>query len=76
MTLCAAAGDNEPDGPVTLLTRVETMLPLAGGAKLGFKHGSHVDFNRQVKNFKGYGDGKSIFQAMDIHTQVKLVASY
>lgn len=34
MTLYAAAGDNEPDGPVTLLTRVETMLPLAGGAKL------------------------------------------
>ena len=30
----AAAGDNEPDGPVTLLTKVETMLPLAAGAKL------------------------------------------
>ena len=28
------AGDNEPDGPVTLLTKVETMLPLAAGAKL------------------------------------------
>jgi hypothetical protein len=34
MALYTAAGDNEPDGPVTLLTRVETMLPLAGGAKL------------------------------------------
>jgi hypothetical protein len=34
MIPCTAAGDNEPDGPVTLLTRVETMLPLAGGAKL------------------------------------------
>ena len=34
MTLYTAAGDNEPDGPITLLTRVETMLPLARGAKL------------------------------------------
>ena len=28
------AGDNEPEGPVTALTRVETMLELAKGAKL------------------------------------------
>ena len=28
------AGDNDPEGPVTALTRVETMLQLAQGAKL------------------------------------------
>jgi len=28
------AGDNDPEGPVTALTRVETMLELAKGAKL------------------------------------------
>ena len=36
-----------------------TSLPLvlAGGNGLGIKHGSHVDFNQQVRQFKGYGDG-------------------
>ncbi len=36
-----------------------TSLPLvlAGGKSLGLKHGAHVDFNQQVKNFRGYGDG-------------------
>jgi len=27
---------------------------LAGGAKLGLKHGRHVDFNAAVKDFQGY----------------------
>ena len=42
-----------------------TRLPLvlAGGAKLGFRHGSHVDFNRQVDGFKGYGDGISVYHS-------------
>ena len=42
-----------------------TSLPLvlAGGAKLGFRHGSHVDFNRQVDGFKGYGDGISVYHS-------------
>lgn len=42
-----------------------TSLPLvlAGGNKLGFSHGSHVDFNLQVKGFKGYGNGISIYHS-------------
>lgn len=30
-------------------------IVLAGGAKLGFKHGRHIDFNAKSKDFKGYG---------------------
>ena len=42
-----------------------TSLPLvlAGGDKLGFKHGSHIDFNRQVKGFKGYDDGIGMYHS-------------
>ncbi len=42
-----------------------TSLPLvlAGGAKIGFRHGSHVYFNRQVKSFKGYGDGINVYHS-------------
>ena len=42
-----------------------TSLPLvlAGGASLGLKHGAHVDYNQQVKNFKGYGDGISMYHS-------------
>ncbi len=42
-----------------------TSLPLvlAGGASLGLKHGTHVDYNKQVKNFKGYGDGISMYHS-------------
>jgi hypothetical protein len=29
-------------------------LVLAGGSDLGVKHGSHLDFNRQAKDFEGY----------------------
>jgi len=29
-------------------------LVLAGGTDLGVKHGSHLDFNRQAKDFEGY----------------------
>ena len=32
-------------------------LVLAGGRSLGFKHGSHVDYNQKISNFKGYGNG-------------------
>jgi hypothetical protein len=34
-------------------------LPLvfAGGTDLGLKHGSHLDFNREAKEFKGYALG-------------------
>jgi hypothetical protein len=40
-----------------------TSLPLvlAGGAKLGLKHGTHVDYNQQVKGFKGYSDGIGMY---------------
>lgn len=36
-----------------------TSLPLvlAGGKGLGVKHGAHVDFNKKVQDFKGYGNG-------------------
>ncbi|MCA9212484.1 MAG: DUF1552 domain-containing protein [Planctomycetales bacterium] len=42
-----------------------TSLPLvlAGGNGLGLKHGSHVDFNQQVKQFKGYGDGIRMYHS-------------
>ena len=42
-----------------------TSLPLvlAGGQSLGLKHGSHVDFNQQVKQFKGYGDGIRLYHS-------------
>lgn len=32
-------------------------LVLAGGSDLGLKHGSHVDFNKDSKNFAGYSLG-------------------
>ena len=40
-----------------------TSLPLvlAGGSSLGFKHGSHVDYNRKVKSFDGYGKGIGVY---------------
>jgi len=42
-----------------------TSLPLvlAGGAKLGLKHGAHVDYNQQIKEFKGYGQGVSVYHS-------------
>ena len=42
-----------------------TSLPLvlAGGASLGLKHGKHVDYNQQVKEFKGYGQGVGIYHS-------------
>lgn len=40
-----------------------TSLPLvlAGGSDFGLKHGSHVDYNRQVKAFAGYGQGVGVY---------------
>jgi hypothetical protein len=32
-------------------------LVLAGGSDLGLKHGSHLDFNREAKDFAGYSLG-------------------
>jgi hypothetical protein len=32
-------------------------LVLAGGTDLGLKHGSHLDFNKEAKDFKGYALG-------------------
>jgi hypothetical protein len=29
-------------------------LVLAGGSDLGLKHGSHLDFNQEAKDFRGY----------------------
>jgi len=42
-----------------------TSLPLvlAGGARLGLKHGAHVDYNRQVKSFAGYGQGIGLYHS-------------
>jgi hypothetical protein len=42
-----------------------TSLPLvlAGGAGLGVKHGAHVDYNQQVKDFKGYGQGTGLYHS-------------
>jgi hypothetical protein len=42
-----------------------TSLPLvvAGGSGLGMKHGSHVDYNRQVKGFGGYGQGIGVYHS-------------
>ena len=42
-----------------------TSLPLvlAGGAGLGLKHGAHVDYNQQVKDFKGYGQGIGVYHS-------------
>ncbi len=35
-------------------------LVLAGGSKLGLKHGRHVDFNREAADFQGYDQHKGI----------------
>lgn len=42
-----------------------TSLPLvlAGGRDLGLKHGTHIDFNQQVKAFKGYGEGIRMYHS-------------
>ncbi len=42
-----------------------TSLPLvlAGGAGLGLKHGGHLDYNQQVKGFKGYGQGVGVYHS-------------
>ena len=42
-----------------------TSLPLvlAGGSGLGFKHGAHVDYNQQIKDFKGYGNGVGVYHS-------------
>lgn len=42
-----------------------TSLPLvvAGGKALGFRHGSHIDFNRKADNFKGYGQGIGLYHS-------------
>jgi hypothetical protein len=46
-------------------SRGTTSLPLvvAGGSGLGMKHGSHVDYNQQVKDFKGYGQGIGVYHS-------------
>ena len=36
-------------------------LVLAGGKGLGFRHGAHVDYNRRVRGFKGYGNGIGVY---------------
>ena len=41
---------------------------LAGGAGLGLKHGSHVDYNQQVKEFQGYGKGLGVYHS-PVNTQ-------
>ena len=38
-------------------------MVLAGGKSLGLKHGTHVDFNQLVSNFKGYGDGIRMYHS-------------
>ena len=42
-----------------------TSLPLvlAGGAGLGLKHGAHGDYNQQIKEFKGYGQGVGVYHS-------------
>ena len=42
-----------------------TSLPLvlAGGARLGLRHGAHVDYNSQVKEFKGYEQGVGVYHS-------------
>ena len=42
-----------------------TSLPLvmAGGAGLGLRHGSHLDYNQHVKEFEGYGDGIRMYHS-------------
>ena len=42
-----------------------TSLPLvlAGGGGLGLKLGTHVDYNQQVKDFKGYGQGIGVYHS-------------
>lgn len=42
-----------------------TSLPLvlAGGTRLGLKHGTHVDYNKQVKDFNGYGQGIRVYHS-------------
>ena len=42
-----------------------TSLPLvlAGGTSLGLRHGAHVDYNRQVAEFKGYGQGVGVYHS-------------
>ena len=38
-------------------------LVLAGGRKLGLKHGTHVDFNHKARDFKGYGEGIRMYHS-------------
>lgn len=38
-------------------------LVLAGGSGLGLKLGAHVDYNQQVKGFKGYGQGVGVYHS-------------
>lgn len=42
-----------------------TSLPLvlAGGTALGIKHGAHIDYNRGVKEFEGYGNGIGVYHS-------------
>ena len=42
-----------------------TSLPLvvAGGNGIGIKHGSHVDYNQQAKEFSGYGNGIGVYHS-------------
>ncbi|MDG2380044.1 MAG: DUF1552 domain-containing protein [Pirellulaceae bacterium] len=42
-----------------------TSLPLvlAGGNQLGIKHGSHVDYNQQIDEFKGYQQGIGLYHS-------------
>ncbi|MDA0253558.1 MAG: DUF1552 domain-containing protein [Planctomycetota bacterium] len=51
-TTVAVFGSAMSEGHGHGMTSVPTIL--AGGTALGFKHGSHVDYNL-VKDFKGYG---------------------
>ena len=57
-TTVAVFGSAMSDGHGHGMTSVPTIL--AGGTALGFKHGSHVDYNR-VKDFQGYGKHPGIY---------------
>jgi hypothetical protein len=50
--------------PLSQTVRTETLLPiiLAGGTKLGFQHGQHIDFNL-TKDFKGCDKHPSIYHS-------------
>ena len=62
------------DFPMVIHGTTSLPLVVAGGKGIGIKHGSHVDYNQQAKEFGGYGNGIGVYHS-PVNSKAHLVTS-